>query len=205
MANSRLARWKIEPTRDEVAHHEAGHVVVGMIAGIPIRSIDMRLEPGEHHARVNTADVTGGLILAGQLDAREGTLGGHLALGRVRCALGGYAAESIFAGKTGLPHDGPGADLDKALSYARALLPNGSESARELVAGLIIGRQWKRVRAQLRGHWQYVVAVAALLAREDEVDDQDLHNALRSLAPLAPDPVPRRLWGDDSRTAKSIS
>lgn len=152
---------------------------------------------------MNSDDVLGGQILAGKMPAPEGTLGGHFALGRIRYSLGGYAAESIFSGKRGLPHDGCGADVDHALAFAGAMLPGACGAAKDLMVHWIIMRQWTRVRSQLRRHWQHVTAVAELLMRNDEVDDDAIRALLRTLPDLAYEALPTA--GDDTRFEKSIS
>lgn len=203
MTKAALGRWKKEPTREEVAYHEAGHVIAAMLGWVPVRSVDMRAEAGQHHARVNSDDLLGRQILAGRMDVREGTVGGHLALGRIRYSLGGYAAESIFSDKRGLPHDGCGADVDYALAFAGAMLPGSGSATKDLMVEWIIVRQWRLVRAQLRRHWQHVTAVAALLMRNDEVDDDAIRALLRTLPDLACEALPTA--GDDTRSETSIS
>lgn len=47
MTNAALGRWKKGPTREEVAYHEAGHVVAAMLGWVPVRSVDLTPQPGE--------------------------------------------------------------------------------------------------------------------------------------------------------------
>ena len=103
-----------------------------------------------------------------------------LVLSRVRYALAGWAAESIYRAPERLigvtVYDDP--DQADARAMLRAWYPNDRSG---VFAQLVIQGEYRRVRAWLREHWLHVEAIAAALLKHDEIDEEQIRDVLDAL------------------------
>lgn len=176
MTTTKLAQ---HPTLDAVAHHEAGHALVGSMHFGNVGRVT--IVPGPDGLTLGRA-MTERMYLSPEWVRRllASDPEGNVAHARatvhcgVRLCLAGHVAESIHTGRPWVMCDDD--DVRGALEWIEAGYPGDREFGR----WLIIDRERRRLRDWLREHWQHVGALAReLLQRSTLTGDEVMEIILR--------------------------
>lgn len=180
-----------KPSREAVAHHEAGHVVAALAVGASIA--DATIAPtADALGRVRRSRILGGMEFHAQDvesgDALRRWRGRAACLNEARFAVAGPIAEGIYTGspwwrpwsaavflraRAERPH--PVSFGDDVLGTVRALEIAAEGTMAFLGYQNRVGRE---MRAFLADRWRIVEDVAALLLREETVDGDTVEESV---------------------------
>lgn len=178
------------PTRAAVAHHEAGHALVGAVSFGNVGQVTIRAEGRALGMAITerflwTPTRIASMVASGGPTAALAVAKAHQG---VRWSLAGHVAEGLHTRAKRVPlYDDD--DGREALAFYAAAHPlvGASDAGLGLTAYFLQVEQ-RRVRAYLRKHWAHVEAIAGALLAHETLDGDGVWAALKDL-PHAEFPV----------------